>query len=90
MNVPMEELEFTEQLWELLNSQLVLGAATVIFIGLVFSLQTRSKADLFQHIPSVGNKGWESTRRREFMSNGPQLYVEGYRKVGVTSFTDCS
>lgn len=82
MNIPMEKLASKEQLWELLSSRLVLGAATVIFIGLVLSLQTRSKSDLLQHIPSVGKKGRESTRRKEFMSNGPKLYAEGYQKVG--------
>ena len=61
-------------------SQLVLlGAGAAFIIGLAYLLQ--GGQDLFPHIPSVGKKGWESTRRKEFMANAQKLYAEGYRKV---------
>jgi putative hydrolase of HD superfamily len=39
-------------------------------------------------IPSVGKKGWESTRRKEFMANAQKLYAEGYKKVSHQAQTD--
>ena len=81
MNNTMEN--YTPRILHSLNDKLVLGVTIVIFTGIALSLQVRNKADRLLHIPTVGKKGWESSRRREFMSNAAKLYAEGYQKVRI-------
>jgi hypothetical protein len=84
MNITMEHS--TQAILDSFNNKLVLGVTTAIFIGIALSLQARNRADRFLHIPAVGKKGWESSRRREFMSNAAKLYAEGYHEVKIVFF----
>jgi hypothetical protein len=64
----------------------LLGVGAAFVLGIAYLLQ--GSQDLFPHIPSVGKKGWESTRRKEFMANAQKLYAEGYKKVSHQAQTD--
>ncbi|KAG8162550.1 hypothetical protein KVR01_008315 [Diaporthe batatas] len=67
-------------LWDSLNNRLVVGVTIAFLITVALLVKSWNKANPFPEIPFVGLRGWESRRRKEFMSKGSELYAQGYKK----------